>query len=127
MAGAVHRMEPFFQLGVDNLRVSMELHALNRQRLIKALRTIDNNTTSRFVILQGGVTNFQDSTDRELIFRQESYFHWLFGVLEPDCYGVLDVDTGKVLKGVHVSSTIITIMMCKQYCGQIDQLHFSPW
>ncbi len=24
---------------------------------------------------------------------QESYFHWVFGVLEPDCVGMLDVDS----------------------------------
>ena len=30
-------------------------------------------------------------TDRELLFRQESYFQWAFGVAEPGFYGVLDV------------------------------------
>ena len=27
--------------------------------------------------------------------KQESYFHWLFGGLEPGCYGTLEVDSGK--------------------------------
>ena len=34
-------------------------------------------------------------TDYEPIFRQESYFNWLFGVEEPGWYGVVDVSTGK--------------------------------
>ena len=32
-----------------------------------------------------------------LIVTQESYFHWTFGVRESDCYGALEVDTGKVM------------------------------
>jgi len=94
MAGAAHRSEPVFQLGDSNLRVPMELHAVNRRRLAEALRDQDSGP-GRFVVLQGGSTMFQDSSDKELVFRQESYFHWTFGALEPDCYGVLDVDTGR--------------------------------
>jgi Xaa-Pro dipeptidase len=30
-------------------------------------------------------------TDRELLFRQESYFQWAFGVAEPGFFGVMDV------------------------------------
>ena len=30
-----------------------------------------------------------------IILFQESYFHWLFGVTEGDCYGAIDVATGR--------------------------------
>ena len=29
------------------------------------------------------------------VFRQESFFHWTFRVIQPDYYGVFDVPTGK--------------------------------
>ena len=29
------------------------------------------------------------------VFTKESYFHWTFGVLEGDCFGAVEVDTGR--------------------------------
>jgi len=48
-----------------------------------------------FVVLQGGEQETLYCSDREPVFRQESYFHWTFGVTESDCFGAIDVTTGK--------------------------------
>ena len=45
--------------------------------------------------LQGGTAFHVYDTDMEAIFRQESYFHYLFGVEEEDYFGAIDIATGK--------------------------------
>jgi len=47
------------------------------------------------VVLQGGETQNMYCTDVEPVFRQESYFQWAFGVREPDCFGAIEVNSGK--------------------------------
>jgi len=44
------------------------------------------------VVLEGGKELYQYDTDAELLFRQESNFYYLFGINEPNCYGVFDLD-----------------------------------
>ena len=48
-------------------------------------------------VLQGGGDQGiceGDSSDVGPVFKQEAFFHWAFGVIEPDCYGAIDVATG---------------------------------
>uniref|UniRef100_A0A8C5HAM2 Xaa-Pro dipeptidase n=1 Tax=Gouania willdenowi TaxID=441366 RepID=A0A8C5HAM2_GOUWI len=87
--------EPVFWLGNDTLRVSAALFAENRQRLCQGLRAKDGVVPKSVVVLQGGEQNQRYCTDTDLVFRQESFFHWTFGVTESDCYGAIDVDSGK--------------------------------
>ena len=65
----------------------------NRIKLLNPVLVIAGS----FIILAGGRT--KDSTwyasDVSEPFRQESFFHWAFGVLEPDWVGGLNVGTGK--------------------------------
>jgi Xaa-Pro dipeptidase len=44
--------------------------------------------------MQGGGPFHIYSTDMEGVFRQESYFHYLFGVEEEDYFGAIDVRDG---------------------------------
>ena len=83
-----------FDRGRHTLHIAASLFAENRQRLVKALqKTSPKNSV---VLLAGGVEKNRYNTDAEdLPFRQESYFFWAFGVHESECFGLIDVDTGK--------------------------------
>ncbi|XP_065849908.1 uncharacterized protein [Euphorbia lathyris] len=79
-------------------RVPMELHVVNREKLLKSLRqhlTETSRPHCGFVLLQGGEEQTRYCTDHLELFRQESYFAYLFGVAEPDFYGAIDIATGK--------------------------------
>jgi Xaa-Pro dipeptidase len=75
----------------------MSLFADNRQRLCKMLREEGAVPGGSIVVIQGGEQECLHSSDKEILFRQESYFHWLFGVTEADCYAALEVDSGKAI------------------------------
>jgi len=90
----------YFQMAPHTLRVPLELFAENRARLVQALKDMNLglDTDGSVVLLQGGGDQGiceGDSSDVGPIFKQEGFFHWAFGVLEPDFYGAIDVATGK--------------------------------
>ena len=61
-------------------------HADNRAKLV-ARAAVGGRPAGRpstgIVLLRGGVARTRDDTDHEELFRQESYFNYLFGVAEP--------------------------------------------
>uniref|UniRef100_A0A7N6BIR4 Xaa-Pro dipeptidase n=1 Tax=Anabas testudineus TaxID=64144 RepID=A0A7N6BIR4_ANATE len=67
----------------------------NRGRLCRELKAKDGVVPQSVVVLQGGEQKQRYCTDTDLVFRQESFFHWAFGVTEPDCFGAIDVGSGK--------------------------------
>ncbi|WOL09087.1 xaa-Pro dipeptidase isoform X1 [Canna indica] len=78
--------------------VPMELHAHNRDKLVRALRdhlAASSRPIRGFVVLQGGEEKTRYCTDHAELFRQESYFAYLFGVREPGFFGAIDVASGK--------------------------------
>ncbi|MED6264677.1 hypothetical protein CHARACLAT_017132, partial [Characodon lateralis] len=87
--------QPIYWLGNDTLRVSAALFLENRQRLCQGLKAKDGLEPKSVVLLQGGEQSQRYCTDTDVLFRQESFFHWAFGVTEADCFGAIDVDTGK--------------------------------
>lgn len=84
---------PAFTLGKH--KVSMKLFSKNRERLCQRLREVIKTQEPAVVLLQSGDSGTRYCTDTDLLFRQESFFHWAFGVLEPDCFGAIGVATGK--------------------------------
>ncbi|XP_066259929.1 xaa-Pro dipeptidase [Euwallacea similis] len=79
-------------MGAHTLPVPVDLFALNRRRLVEALK---EKALDSIVLLQGGdEVPFYDTDITYNTFRQESYFMWAFGVTDAGCYGALDVKTG---------------------------------
>lgn len=84
----------FFSMGLDTFKVPMTMYAENRAKLIKEL---SSGKHQGIVVVQGGEEETRHCTDHELLFRQESYFAYLFGVTEPGFFGAIDVATGTSL------------------------------
>lgn len=102
--GAAARTEPVFKIGNRALEVPMKLHEVNRDRLCKRIEDVwaspdapSSNLDGVYILLQGGTNVFRGGSDAEMTFRQESYFHWAFGGLEPDWYGAIEVKTRKAI------------------------------
>ncbi|CAM0880272.1 unnamed protein product [Alopecurus aequalis] len=79
-------------------KVPMELHRGNRERLVTALRahlSASARPLLGLALLQGGEEQTRHCTDHVELFRQESYFAYLFGVREPGFYGAVDIASGK--------------------------------
>lgn len=60
-----------------------------RARLSKSL------PAKSVALLQGGAEIPKHDSDTSYVFRQESYFFYLFGYNEPDCFGLVEGQTGK--------------------------------
>jgi Xaa-Pro dipeptidase len=86
--------------------VQMGMHRENRQRLAERVRgdvTVaeswktgqDSDPGGGILVLQGGGAEERHETDHEKFFRQESTFAYLFGVKEPDCFGLVHIRSGK--------------------------------
>lgn len=74
--------------------VPTSLHLVNRQKLCARLKEA-GAPAKALVLLEGGKEEYRHETDTEKLFRQESSFHYLFGAKEPNCYGTIEVQSGK--------------------------------
>ena len=84
--------------------VSLEMFKENREKLlgellgVEATRRAASGERRRrqrsVIVLRGGEAPTRYDTDHEPVFRQESYFWWLTGVKEPDCWLVMSAEDG---------------------------------
>uniref|UniRef100_A0A4W3JYE6 Xaa-Pro dipeptidase n=1 Tax=Callorhinchus milii TaxID=7868 RepID=A0A4W3JYE6_CALMI len=84
-----------FSMGNETLQVPMAVFSLNRRRLCQRLKDNVNVPKNGIVLLQGGEQSQRYCTDTDNVFRQESFFHWTFGVTEANIYGAIEVASGK--------------------------------
>jgi Xaa-Pro dipeptidase len=83
-----------FSMGPHTFPVPMSMHADARRRVAERLRG-HGVPAGAVVLLKGGDQPSEYDTDRELLFMQESFFQYLFGVKEPGFAGALEVDSGR--------------------------------
>jgi Xaa-Pro dipeptidase len=55
------------------------------------------DVNGKVVLFEGGKQLSRNDTDHELLFRQESYFQWICGVKEGDCFFAIDLVSGKAI------------------------------
>ncbi|BFZ20614.1 hypothetical protein BsWGS_23653 [Bradybaena similaris] len=126
------KVNPTYCKGEHTLEIPMELFKQNRGRLCERLRGTGKVPAGAIVLLQGGVAETRNDSDHELLFRQESYFHWAFGVEEPDFYGAIEVDTGKSILFPPNLPESYAVWMGRlltaddfKHLYSVDEVHFS--
>jgi Xaa-Pro dipeptidase len=79
-------------MGLNTYSVPMSMFATNRGAMEANLRKA--GVQEGVVLLKGGEATNRYDTDHENLFRQESYFHYLFGVKEPGFFGAVTLKAG---------------------------------
>ena len=85
-----------FQKGKGKtLAIPMSVHAAAREKLCAMMKKAPYNCSNGVMLVKGGEDQCQYDSDTELVFRQDSWFNYLFGVKEPGMYGAINIETGK--------------------------------
>jgi Xaa-Pro dipeptidase len=89
---------PYYSQGLNTYRVPMSLYRANRLRLIESIKAKIGVKMRGIIFLEGGKQTTRYDTDHEPVFRQESYFHYLFGNSQySDCYGLIILPEGRTV------------------------------
>lgn len=82
-----------FSMGRNTYEVMMTLHSDNRAKLVSLLTSIGYR--SGVILLCGGDETNKYDSDIEYVFRQDSWFSYLFGVKEPGVWGAIRLPDGE--------------------------------
>jgi Xaa-Pro dipeptidase len=95
--------------------------AVNRKRLFDYLKQIEVKCPEivRFV---GGETQHRPGTDTDILFRQESNFIWMFGVLEPNYSAAFNTKTGETTLFAPKISEADKVWLCGDKEITLDSL-----
>lgn len=83
-------------------QVHISMFDENRKKVIILMKKINNknqqnklnkNLINSVLLFQGGKDFHRYDTDVDFIFKQESFFAYLFGINEPNFYGAIDMNT----------------------------------
>lgn len=72
--------------------IDITMFAEQRRRLNASLTSALKRPVT--ALIQGGSEIPRDATDTGYLFRQESYFYYLFGHEDPDCFGAVESPSG---------------------------------
>jgi Xaa-Pro dipeptidase len=79
-------------------QVDRTLHRDNRVKLIKEFKEAHPALpTNAVFFFKGDITHSHHDGDTEHLPDQEANFWYLFGVEDPDCYGIVELETGKAI------------------------------
>ena len=101
-----------FHLGLGTFRVPMALHEANRVKLAEMMP----EGSQGVALLQGGDQQTRYDTDHEPVFRQESYFQYLFGVAEPDWWAMIELGNAEHdAEGTSARTTLFMPRLAAEY------------
>mmetsp|Transcript_11876 Transcript_11876/g.18246 ORF Transcript_11876/g.18246 Transcript_11876/m.18246 type:complete len:581 (+) Transcript_11876:77-1819(+) len=86
---------PIYSQGLNTFKVPMAMFEVNRAKVVQSMLEQDPSAKG-LILLEGGKQQTRYDTDHEPVFRQESYFHYLFGASQySDCFGTLSLPDGE--------------------------------
>ncbi|DAZ98684.1 TPA: hypothetical protein N0F65_008810 [Lagenidium giganteum] len=91
-AGHAHGLSSSYDDEYELYPIDYSMHVEHRRTLIARMLARTDGRASG-VLVHGGDEIDKYDTDTQYAFRQESFFHYLYGVREPGCAGFIDLAT----------------------------------